>query len=111
MSQQPNLTDPTVTTAVSAPLAPVVERLNELMQEVCDMPRGGDLEGLIESHLAGLNQQWYDLCLARREQLAGVAQPRASAPAEAFPPAGLPAVPSTAAARSPQAAHDPDPAR
>lgn len=108
MSQQSTKTDPTVTAIVSTPLVPLVERLNALMQDVRDMPRGGDLEGLIGTHLDGLRRECCDIALEQRQQAAG--QPASDTP-EAFPPSALPAVPGAAAPRTPQAAHDPDPAR
>ena len=108
MSQQRHPPEATLTAFVSAPLTPLVETLNELMQEVRDLPRGGDLEGLIEARLAGLERQCLDLALSQRQQ---AAEQQASAKPEAFPPSGLPPVSNAVASRPAQAAHDPDPAR
>lgn len=108
MSQQSARTDPTMTAFVSKPLVPLVERLNTLMQDARDMPRGGDLEGLIGTHLDGLRRECCAIALEQRQQAAG--QPASETP-EAFPPSALPAVPGAAASRPAQAAHDPDPAR
>ena len=108
MSEQPHPTEATVTAVVPAPLTPLVETLNELMQEVGDLPRGGDLEGLIEARLIDLERQCLDLALGQRQQ---AAEQEASAKPEVFPPSALPAVPEAAAPRAPQAAHNPDPAR
>jgi hypothetical protein len=108
MPQQPDDLEPTVTMTVPAWMVPHVEKLNALLREVGEMPRGGDLEGLIESHLVGLNQQCYDTALGRREP--AVAQ-QASEKPEAFPPSGMSEVPGAAASRAPEAAHDPDAAR
>jgi len=108
MSEQSHPTEAPVTAFVPAPLIPLVETLNKLMQEVRDMPRGGDLEGLIEVRLAGLERQCLNLALGQRQQ---AAEQEASAKPEAFPPSALSAVPEAAAPRAPQAAHDPDPAR
>ncbi len=107
MSQQPNPTDPTATTTVPAPLVPIVENLNKLVQEVRDLPPGGDLEGLIESRLAGLERQCLGLALDQRQQ---AAEQQASEKPEAFPPSGLSTVSGVVAARPAQTAHDPDPA-
>ena len=57
------------------------------MQEVHDLPPGGDLEGLIESRLAGLERQCLDLALGQRQQ---AAEQQASAKPEAFPPLACP---------------------
>lgn len=105
MSEQPHPTEATVEAFVSAPLIPLVETLNELVQEVRDLPRGGDLEGLIETRLADLERQCLDLALGQRQQ--ATAQ-EASAKPEAFPPSGLPQVSGAVASRAPQAAPDPD---
>jgi hypothetical protein len=85
-----------------------VETLNKLVQEVHDLPPGGDLEGLIESHLAGLERQCLDLALTQRQR---AAEQQASAKPEAFPPSGLSPVPGPLAARAQETAHNPDPAR
>ena len=108
MSQQSVKTDPTVTAIVSTPLVPLVERLNALVHEVREMPRGGDLEGLIGIHLHSLRRECCEMALDQRQQAAAQ---QASETPEAFPPSALPAVPGAAAPRTPQAAHDPDPAR
>ena len=108
MSEQPHPTVTPVDAFISAPLTPLVETLNELMQEVRDLPRGGDLEGLIETRLADLERQCLDLALDQRQQAAAQ---EASAKPEAFPPSGLLQVPGAVASRAPQAAPDPDAAR
>ena len=108
MSQQPDDIQTTVHVTIPTWMLPHVEKLNELLQDVRDMPRGGDLEGLIESHLVGLARQCYDSALHQRAQ---IIEQQASAPSEAFPPSGLPAVPDAAAARPSQAARGPEPAR
>ena len=108
MSQQPDSTDATTPTAIPTPLVPIAEALNNLVREVHDLPPGGDLEGLIESHLAGLERQCMDLALEQRQR---AAEQHASEPLEVSPPSGLPEVPSHSAARAQEAAHDSDPAR
>jgi len=105
MSEQPQPPEATVTAFVPAPLTPLVETLNEFMQEVRDMPRGGDLEGLIEARLAGLERQCLDLALGQRQQ---AVEQEASAKPEAFPPSGLPQVPGALGSRAQEAAPDPD---
>lgn len=54
MFQQPSPIDSTTTTTIPTALVPIAEALDKLIQEVHDLPPGGDLEGLIESHLAGV---------------------------------------------------------
>ena len=105
MSQQPNPTEASVTASVHASLTPIVGSLNNLMQEVRELPSGGDLEGLIEVHLAGLERQCLDLALGQRQQ---AAEQKASEKPEAFPPSGLPQVSGAVAPGTPQAANDPD---
>ena len=108
MPQSPDDVQAAVTVTVPAWMVPHVEKLNELLEDVRDMPPGGDLEGLIESHLAGLNRQCYDSALSRRAQ---VTEQQASEKPGGFPPSGLSQVPGAAAARTLQAARDPDPPR
>jgi hypothetical protein len=117
MSQQPDPVQPTTKfdsvqpmTTMTLPvwMVPHIEKLNELLAEVHDMPPGGDLEGLIESHLVGLNRQCYDTALRLRAQ---TVEEQASAQTEAFPPSGLSALPEAAAPRPPQTTRDSDPAR
>lgn len=108
MSQQPLPTDSAIITTVAGPLVPIMETLNRLVQEVHDLPAGGDLEGLIESYLAGLDRQCLALALLERQR---AAERRASEKSEAFSPCGLSQVSDALAPRAQQAAHDPDPAR
>jgi len=108
MPQSPDDVQAAVIVTVPAWMVPHVEKLNELLEDVRDMPPGGDLEGLIESHLAGLNRQCYDSALSRRAQ---VTEQQASEKPGGFPPSGLSQVPGAAAARTLQAARDPDPPR
>ena len=108
MSQQTDPTDAITPTVIPTPLVPIAETLNKLIQEVHDLPVGGDLEGLIESHLAGLERQCMDLALDQRQR---AAEQHASEPLEVSPPSGLPEVPSHSAARAQEAADDSDPTR
>ena len=78
-----------------------MEKVQALLDAVERMPRGGDLEGLIESHLKGLNRQCYEICLARRNAAASEAS-------EDFSPSGLPALSEADAPRAAQGAADPD---
>lgn len=108
MSESSCSSKASVIATVPGSLVPVVARVQQLLDAVSQMPRGGDLEGLIESHLGELNRQFYDLCLSRREA-AGASG--ASEGSEGFPPSGVPAVPGGVAAQSPEGACDPDVAR
>jgi len=108
MSQSSCSSKVSVIVTVPESLSPVVEKVEQLLEAVSQMPRGGDLEGLIESHLGELNRQFYDLCLSRREA-AGASV--ASEGSEGFPPSGLPAMPGGVAAQSSEGAGDPDAAR
>ena len=57
-------------------------KLQEFLTQVCELPRGGDLEGLIEDNAAELKQLLYEVAARQRQEAA------AAAPA-AFPPSGL----------------------
>jgi hypothetical protein len=105
---QPSDANQSTTIRVPIWMVPHIEQLDQLLQEVHDMPPGGDLESLIESHLVGLNRQCYDTALRLRTQ---AADHRASEDPEAFPPSALSAVPENDAPGAPQAAGDSDPAR
>jgi hypothetical protein len=108
MSQQPDDGQTLVQVTVPAWMIPHVENLNELLQAVEALPPGGDLEGLIETHLIDLNRQCYDTALRHR---AWAAERQVSEPSEDFPPSGLSSMPQSAAAWANQAAPDPDAAR
>lgn len=108
MIQQPDPTPPTPDASVPASMIPLVQSLGNLFQEVRDMAPGGDLEGLIETHLSGLNRQGYDTALSQRAQAAA---PKASGEPEAFPPWGPSQVSEAAAPGAFQAARDSDAAR
>jgi len=110
MSPQMSFPDPVGVALAAASLGPVVETVEKLVEEVRAMPRGGDLEGLIESHLAVLNRQCYEVCLERRQE-AAAAQDKASEGSEDFSPSGVPAVPGAVAAGTVEAAGDPNAAR
>jgi len=106
-TRMPDAVQPTMMT-VPIWMVPHIEKLHQLLQEVQDMEPGGDLEGLIESHLVDLNRQCYDMALRLRAQ---TADRQASAQAEAFSPSGLSTLPEADAPRPPQAARDSDAAR
>jgi len=59
------------------------QRLQEFLAQVRTMPRGGDLEGLIEDNAAELKLLLYEVAARQRQQAA------AAEPAD-FPPSGLP---------------------
>ncbi len=87
MSQQPSPTDSTTTTTFPPALVPIAEALDELVQEVHDLPPGGDLEDLIQSHLADVERQCLDLAL---DQCQRAAEQQASEQPEALPPLACP---------------------
>lgn len=97
-----------VIVTVPASLVPLMEQTQVLLDAVAQMPRGGDLEGLIESHLGELNRQFYELCLARR---AAAGAEVSSEDSEAFPPSGLPEVPDGLGPGAVEGAHGSDAAR
>jgi hypothetical protein len=66
---------------------PLDEKLQEFLAQVREMPRGGDLEGLIEDNAAELRLLLYEAAARQRQQST------ADAPAD-FPPSGLPELPA-----------------
>jgi hypothetical protein len=66
---------------------PLERKLQEFLTQVRTMPRGGDLEGLIEDNAAELKLLLYEVAARQREESA------AAQPAD-FPPSGLPGLPA-----------------
>ncbi len=66
---------------------PLEHKLQEFLTQVSTMPRGGDLEGLIEDNAAELKLLLYEVAACQRQQAA------AAQPAD-FPPSGLPELPA-----------------
>ena len=66
---------------------PLEHKLQEFLVQVRTMPRGGDLEGLIEDNAAEMKLLLYEVAARQRQQAA------AAEPAD-FPPSGLPALPA-----------------
>jgi len=78
---------------MSQSLNNVMQSLQELQTQVREMPRGGDLESLIEEGLEKVNREFFESCVCER----GAPSPSDSGD---FPPCDVPEVRRTGPAWS-----------
>jgi len=71
---------------MSQSLDNVMQSLQKLQARVREMPRGGDLESLIEEGLAEINREFFESCVSARQETS------ASSESGGFPPWGVPEV-------------------
>jgi hypothetical protein len=96
---------------MSPSLDSLQQSLLNLKAQAETMPPGGDLESLIEEHLAVINRQCYEMCLSARPQPPLPAQADPSPTPEGFFPSGMSRVRDAATPRSDAPASGPDAAR